>query len=69
MVVSQAGKGHVPEENLHEYRRLAQIARQYNTLAYNLSNLGRGFEASTAFGWSQNYWGQANALRVDLPTK
>lgn len=68
-MASQVGKGHVPEENLAQYRALASIARRYKGLAGDLSNLGKYFEANTAFSWSENYWKQANALRVDLPTK
>lgn len=67
--VTQAGKGHVPEENLHEYRKLAQIARQYKTLGNNLSNAGYTDHAAEALYLSRIFWDDANNLRVDLPNK
>lgn len=64
--MSQAGKGHVPEENLPRYRSIASIARRYEKLGNDLSNVGFYAEASKAWKDSQYYWHKANELRVDL---
>jgi hypothetical protein len=64
--LTQAGKGHVPEENLDRYRSLARVARQLDTLGNTLSGKGEYGDATAMWALSQKYWGQANALRVDL---
>jgi len=64
--VTQAGKGHVPEESLDRYRSLARIARQLDTLGNTVSGHGEYDEANRLWGLSQKFWGKANALRVDL---
>lgn len=64
--VTQAGKGHVPEENLDRYRSLARHARQLDTLANVCSNKGQHGDAGILWVLSNKYWGMANALRVDL---
>ena len=64
--LTQAGKGHVPEENLDRYRALARHARQLDTMGDTLSGKGEYADANTLYGLSQKYWGLANALRVDL---
>lgn len=64
--MSQAGKGHVPEENLPRYRALASIARRFNGLGNDLSNLGEYEQANVAWIKSGVYWRKANELRVDL---
>ena len=66
--VSQ-GKGHVPEEKLHEYRKLASMARQCKTLGNQHSNKGDISRAEKLWEWSLELWEEANALRVDLPTE
>lgn len=67
--MSQAGKGHVPEENLTRYRQLASVARQFNTVGNHLSNLKHHVIAEEVWEMSKIYWDEANSLRVDLPTK
>ena len=64
--LTQAGKGHVPEENLDRYRSLARTARQLDTLGNVLSNHGEYDEAHRLWGLSGKFWAKANALRVDL---
>lgn len=64
--VTQAGKGHVPEENLDRYRSLARHARQLDTLGNVCSGKGEYGDATLLWALSQKYWGMANALRVDL---
>ena len=64
--VTQAGKGHVPEENLDRYRSLARIARQLDTLGDVLNGKGEYGDGRDMWLLSQKYWGRANALRVDL---
>lgn len=67
--MSQAGKGHVPEDLLPAYRTRASIARRFEGLGNDLSNIGRYSEAVEAWAKSGLFWKEANALRVDLPTK
>lgn len=67
--MSQSGKGHVPEQNLHEYRKLASIARRTETLADDLLDAGYHITARESRKWSEHFWREANALRVDLPEK
>lgn len=67
--MSQAGKGHVPEENLTRYRSRASIARKFEGLGNDLSNIGHYEVANDLYSLSARYWKLANALRVDLPTK
>ena len=64
--LTQAGKGHVPEENLDMYRHLARIARQLDSLGNTVSNHGEHGEANRLWELSYKFWGKANALRVDL---
>jgi hypothetical protein len=64
--VTQAGKGHVPEENLPRYRSLARTARQLTSVGNTCSNKGEYEDAETLWNLSDKYWGKANALRVDL---
>ena len=64
--MTQAGKGHVPEENLDRYRSLARIARQLDTLGDVLNGKGEYGDGRDMWLLSQKYWGRANALRVDL---
>lgn len=66
--LTQAGKGHVPEEYLPKYRALARHARQLNTAGSGCANRGEYEDAETLWRLSEKYWGMANALRVDLPT-
>ena len=61
--LTQAGKGHVPEENLDRYRLFARYARQLDTLADKLAFTE---DAPHLFALAAKYWGKANALRVDL---
>jgi len=61
--LTQAGKGHVPEEHLDRYRSLARTARQLDTLADRLAFTDDGLHL---FALAAKYWGKANALRVDL---
>lgn len=67
--MSEAAKGHVPEENLPKYRSLASIARRFNSLGNDLSNVGYYGYANEAWEDSAFFWREANKLRVDLPTK
>lgn len=64
--LTQAGKGHVPEENLDRYRALARHARQLVTAGNGCANRGEYDDANTLYGLSEKYWGMANELRVDL---
>ena len=64
--LTQAGKGHVPEENLDRYRSLARIARQLDSLSDTVRNHHDYAEANRLWALSMKYWGRANALRVDL---
>lgn len=64
--MTQAGKGHVPEEHLDRYRSLARQARQLDTLGNTCSNKGEYEDANILWTLSGKYWGKANALRVDL---
>lgn len=64
--LTQAGKGHVPEENLDRYRSYARTARQLDTLGNALKDRGEHMDAGTIWGLAHKYWGMANALRVDL---
>ena len=64
--MSQAGKGHVPEENLDKYRRLASIARRYDGLGDSLYTVGEVEAANDCWDGSGRYWNKANDLRVDL---
>ena len=64
--LTQAGKGHVPEENLDRYRALARHARQLVTAGYACANRGEYDDANTLAVLAQKYWGMANELRVDL---
>ena len=64
--LTQAGKGHVPEENLDRYRSFARTARQLDSLGNTMSNHGDYGEANRLWELSFKYWGKANALRVDL---
>lgn len=63
---TQAGKGHVPEDNLPKYRALARHARQLTTAGNGCANKGEYEDAETLWKLSDKYWGMANALRVDL---
>jgi hypothetical protein len=63
---TQAGKGHVPEENLDRYRSLARVARQLDSLGNTLNGKGEYEDGTAMWALSQKYWGKANALRVDL---
>ena len=65
--LTQAGKGHVPEENLERYRHFARIARQLDSLGSTVSGHGEYDEANRLWALSIKYWGKANALRVDIP--
>jgi len=64
--LTQAGKGHVPEENLDRYRSYARTARQLDSLSNTVCAHGEYDEANRLLGLSQKFWGKANALRVDL---
>lgn len=65
--MSQAGKGHVPEENLPQYRKFATLARRFNSLSGLLWTLeDYKAEAAGAEDMSEHFWEKANELRVDL---
>lgn len=64
--MSQAGKGHVPEENLPRYRAFASIARRLEGIGNSLSNIGHYESANKAWKDSAYYWHKANELRVNL---
>jgi hypothetical protein len=64
--LTQAGKGHVPEENLDMYRSYARTARQLDSLSNSVCAHGEYDEANRLLVLALKFWGKANALRVDL---
>lgn len=65
----EAAKGHVPEENLFQYRRLRKVGELFGTLGSRLSGLGFYEEANAAWSEEAKYQRMANELRADLPEK
>lgn len=62
-------RGHVPEENLHRYRRLLKIAEQFGTLGGTVSGLGEYEDANWCWAQESKYHKRARELRVELPEK
>lgn len=72
--MANATKGHVPEENLREYRRLRAIYEPLDRVAHNLLNHvlltnDDSLEYVLLYQIANKYREQAQALRVDLPKK
>jgi hypothetical protein len=61
------GKGHVPEENLPRYRRLADLAYLLQRMGGTVSGLGEYGDANTLWALASKYKDKANELRADLP--
>jgi len=61
------GKGHVPEENLPRYRRLAELAFLMNRMGGMVSGLGQYEDANKLWAMGGKYRAMANELRADLP--
>jgi len=61
------GKGHVPEENLPRYRRLAELAFLMNRMGGMVSGLGEYGDANKLWAMGGKYRAMANELRADLP--
>jgi hypothetical protein len=62
-----SGKGHVPEENLPAYRRLAELAFLMQRMGGMVSNLNQHEDANTLWAMGGKYKRLANELRADLP--
>ena len=62
------GKGHVPDENLSRYRRLAELAFLMQRMGGMVSNLGEREDANKLWDMAGKYKRTANELRADLPT-
>lgn len=60
-------KGHVPEENLFRYRRLAGLTHELHRIGSNLSNMGEHRDANLIWALEAKYREKANELRVDIP--
>jgi hypothetical protein len=64
-----SGKGHVPEENLHRYRRTRELAHLLSRMGDMVSNLGEHGDANTLWALGGKYKRMANELRADLPAE
>lgn len=61
------GKGHVPEENLPQYRRRAELAFLLQRMGGMVSGLGEYEDANALWAMAGKYKRLANELRVPLP--
>jgi hypothetical protein len=61
------GKGHVPVENLPQYRRRAELAFLMQRMGGMVSGLGEYDDANTLWAMAGKYKRLANQLRADLP--
>ncbi len=62
-------KGHVPEENLERYRRIAGVAHLLSRMGNMVSNMGEHGDANRLWEMGGKYKRMANELRVDIPEK
>lgn len=65
--MSEAFKGHVPEENLERYRNRRGIAYACDSLAGRMSGVGEYADANAMFALAAKYRALANELRADMP--
>jgi hypothetical protein len=55
---------HVPEENLHRYRRLRELSHLMSRMGDMCSNMGQYEDANALWFMGGKYKRMANALRV-----
>lgn len=60
-------KGHVPEDNLPQYRRLAEVAHLMSRMGDMCSNLNEIEDAHKLWALGGKYKRKANELRADVP--